>query len=534
MRRGHQRALPRGRAPLVRPVRAAHAAGARRRGGRRARASSSWSRVPGRAVSPAPPAVAAFASTATACACSSSRAARARVSSPSSGVADTLDACRPARQRLPARRRARARCSSAAASARRRCSSSPTSCAPAACRSPPPSAFATTRQARLAGAFAIDDLWVATDDGSVGRRGTAVELAREVGAGPQASVLACGPAAMIAAVQRLDAPRRACGLRLARGPHGLRHRLLPRLRRRHRARLPARLRRGPGVRARRGDARLTATGRAEPRRREAPTTDGARPGRDARRLRLEHPLLNASGTFDAARDGAPLRRRLLTPTSLRRLRAQDGHARGRAPATRRRASPRPPSGMINAVGLENPGDRGLARRACRAGRARACRSSSASAATGRSTTLAVVRRARGAVWRPRRRTPAAHRRLRAQRLVSERREGGLRSAPTRPRPARLVGRRARRSPRRLLIVKLTPNVTDVVAVARAAAEAGADARVARQHAARRWCSTADAQAVPRQPHRRPLRAGHQADRAAHGRGGGRALSTCRSSAWAAS
>ncbi len=42
---------------------------------------------------------------------------------------------------------------------------------------------------------------MATDDGTVGRRGTAVELAREVGAGPQASVLACGPAPMLAAVR---------------------------------------------------------------------------------------------------------------------------------------------------------------------------------------------------------------------------------------------------------------------------------------------------------------------------------------------
>ena len=61
--------------------------------------------------------------------------------------------------------------------------------------------FRDEGQARLAGAFEIDDLWVATDDGSVGRRGTAVELAREVGAGPQASVLACGPAPLLAAVR---------------------------------------------------------------------------------------------------------------------------------------------------------------------------------------------------------------------------------------------------------------------------------------------------------------------------------------------
>ena len=37
--------------------------------------------------------------------------------------------------------------------------------------------FRDEAQARLAGAFEIDDLWVATDDGTVGRRGSAVELA---------------------------------------------------------------------------------------------------------------------------------------------------------------------------------------------------------------------------------------------------------------------------------------------------------------------------------------------------------------------
>jgi len=61
--------------------------------------------------------------------------------------------------------------------------------------------FRDEAQARLAGAFEIDDLWVATDDGSVGRRGTAVDLAREVGAGRRASVLACGPAPMLGAAR---------------------------------------------------------------------------------------------------------------------------------------------------------------------------------------------------------------------------------------------------------------------------------------------------------------------------------------------
>jgi dihydroorotate dehydrogenase electron transfer subunit len=61
--------------------------------------------------------------------------------------------------------------------------------------------FRDEGQARLAGAFDIDDLRVATEDGTIGRRGTVVELAREVGAGPRASVLACGPAPMVAAVR---------------------------------------------------------------------------------------------------------------------------------------------------------------------------------------------------------------------------------------------------------------------------------------------------------------------------------------------
>ena len=61
--------------------------------------------------------------------------------------------------------------------------------------------FRDEAQACLAGAFDIDDLWLATDDGTVGRRGSAVELAREVGAGPQTSILACGPAPMLAAVR---------------------------------------------------------------------------------------------------------------------------------------------------------------------------------------------------------------------------------------------------------------------------------------------------------------------------------------------
>ncbi len=60
--------------------------------------------------------------------------------------------------------------------------------------------FVDAVQARLVGAFEIDDLSVATEDGSVGRRGTAVELAEEMGIGPQATVFACGPMPMLDAI----------------------------------------------------------------------------------------------------------------------------------------------------------------------------------------------------------------------------------------------------------------------------------------------------------------------------------------------
>jgi NAD(P)H-flavin reductase len=112
--------------------------------------------------------------------------------------------------------------------------------------------FRDAAQARLAGAFEIADLWVATDDGSVGRRASAVELAAEVRARLR---------------PRTDAGRRAAlgggrgspGLRVARGAHGLRHRRLSRLRGGDHPGVPAGLRRGARVpvrpavrRARRG------------------------------------------------------------------------------------------------------------------------------------------------------------------------------------------------------------------------------------------------------------------------------------------
>jgi len=54
----------------------------------------------------------------------------------------------------------------------------------------------------VAAAFDIERLWVATEDGSVGRRGMFSDLLAALDAPPSATVFCCGPAAMIAAVQR--------------------------------------------------------------------------------------------------------------------------------------------------------------------------------------------------------------------------------------------------------------------------------------------------------------------------------------------
>lgn len=62
--------------------------------------------------------------------------------------------------------------------------------------------FRDARQARLAAAFRIDHLWLATDDGSVGRRGTVIDLVETIEVTKHTIVFACGPDAMLAAVQR--------------------------------------------------------------------------------------------------------------------------------------------------------------------------------------------------------------------------------------------------------------------------------------------------------------------------------------------
>ena len=62
--------------------------------------------------------------------------------------------------------------------------------------------FRDFRAARAAGAFAIERLAVATEDGSLGRRGTVMDILGALDVPPNAVVYACGPAPMIGAVQR--------------------------------------------------------------------------------------------------------------------------------------------------------------------------------------------------------------------------------------------------------------------------------------------------------------------------------------------
>ncbi len=62
--------------------------------------------------------------------------------------------------------------------------------------------FRDFRSARAAGAFSIDRLWVASEDGSVGRAGTVLHLLAALDVAPGTTVYACGPNPMIAAVQQ--------------------------------------------------------------------------------------------------------------------------------------------------------------------------------------------------------------------------------------------------------------------------------------------------------------------------------------------
>jgi dihydroorotate dehydrogenase electron transfer subunit len=62
--------------------------------------------------------------------------------------------------------------------------------------------FRDFRAARAAGAFTIERLWVATEDGSIGRRGMVLDVLGELDVPPHTVVYACGPSPMIGAVQR--------------------------------------------------------------------------------------------------------------------------------------------------------------------------------------------------------------------------------------------------------------------------------------------------------------------------------------------
>lgn len=62
--------------------------------------------------------------------------------------------------------------------------------------------FRDFRAARAVGAFTIERLSVATEDGSVGRAGTVLHLLAALDVAPGTTVYACGPTPMIAAVQR--------------------------------------------------------------------------------------------------------------------------------------------------------------------------------------------------------------------------------------------------------------------------------------------------------------------------------------------
>jgi dihydroorotate dehydrogenase electron transfer subunit len=62
--------------------------------------------------------------------------------------------------------------------------------------------FRDFRAARAAGAFTVERLWVATEDGSIGRRGMVLDVLGELDVPPHTVVYACGPSPMIGAVQR--------------------------------------------------------------------------------------------------------------------------------------------------------------------------------------------------------------------------------------------------------------------------------------------------------------------------------------------
>ena len=184
--------------------------------------------------------------------------------------------------------------------------------------------------------------------------------------------------------------------------------------------------------------------------------------------------------------------------------------------------------MLNSVGLQNPG----VEQRHRAGTARTCGKSSIS----RSSPTSAVSRWRNtfdcvehadegrAGWNSRKSTSPA-------RTCGT---AAWRSVRT-PDAAAEVTRAVKQVATKPVYMKLSPNVTDIVSIAKACEDAGADGLVAHQHPAGR-CAF-DLQAPPPgacERHGRLLRAGCVPGRGAHGVSGDGRGQASRSSAWAAS
>ena len=177
------------------------------------------------------------------------------------------------------------------------------------------------------------------------------------------------------------------------------------------------------------------------------------------RLRLKNPIATASGTFGYGLEFAEF-------VDLGALGAISVKGLSLRPCL---GNPPPricetDAGMLNAIGLQNVGIEEFL-----------CREAPEAPREGRHRPRERLGRHGGGVPRRRRadRRRPARGRHRAERLVPERREGG---DGLRERPRRAPRARGRRSPatRLPLVVKLSPNVTDIVAAAKAAVDGGAD------------------------------------------------------------
>ena len=330
---------------------------------------------------------------------------------------------------FPARRRDAAPCSSAAASAARRCSTSPTRWRRPGAHVTAAFGFRDFRGARAAGAFDHR----APVGGHRGRQHRAARhghrRARRARRRRRSTVVyACGPTPMIAAVQRWALGRGPARLRLARGAHGLRHRLLPRLRRRHHAGAPC---------ASAAKDRCSPSTRCCRERRSPPRPSTCASSSAA--LALEHPLSTppAPSTCSSTRAAS-------TATTSRRSRTPPTCPR-RSPRTPRTGNPPPrvtetPAGHDQRHRAREPGRRGLRRSGCPSWRA--LRQPVIVSVGGNSA--GAVRRRRAAASRSPSPAPAAatrpHRGLRAQRLVPQRQ----RRPADRRRSRRHRGRRRRR------------------------------------------------------------------------------------------